>query len=108
MRQSGHNDALEFAIAIGLARDYKNDPQAKKDVIDRSGDLYSVKSGEKKWQVFLYGRNRFQKDDTFCVMNGIGDLLIACIDAFPATFAEYEADKAVAKERLRVHITAAP
>ena len=51
VRQSGHNDAGEFAIAIGLTRGYENDLQAKKDVIDLSGDSYSVKSGEKKWQV---------------------------------------------------------
>ena len=55
VRQRGHNDALEFALAIGLPRDYRNDPQAKKDVIDPSGDAHSVKSGEKKWQIFLYG-----------------------------------------------------
>ena len=29
VRQKGYNDALEFALAIGLQRDYKNDPQAK-------------------------------------------------------------------------------
>lgn len=28
-RQRGHNDAREFAFAIGLPRDYENDPQAK-------------------------------------------------------------------------------
>ena len=48
VRQSGHNDALEFAITIGLPRDYRNDPKAKKDVIDPSGDAHSVKSGQKK------------------------------------------------------------
>lgn len=53
-RQQGHDDALRFAIAIGLNKDYKNDPKAKKDVIDPSGDAHSVKSGEKKWQIFLY------------------------------------------------------
>ena len=34
VRQRGHDDALEFALAIGLPRDYANDPHAKKDVID--------------------------------------------------------------------------
>lgn len=106
VRQSGHNDALEFAIAIGLPRDYSNDPKAKKDVIDPSGDAHSVKSGLKKWQVFLYGLGRFESDDAFRVMNGIGDLLIQCIKSFPATFAEYEADKSAAKERLREHMRA--
>mgnify|MGYP001604182323 CR=1 FL=1 len=55
VRQRGYNDALEFALAIGLPRDYQNDPQAKKDVIDKSGDAHSVKSGEKKWQIFWEG-----------------------------------------------------
>lgn len=106
VRQSGHNDALEFAIAIGLPRDYKNDPKAKKDVIDPSGDAHSVKSGRVKWQVFLYGLGRFQSDDAFRVMNGIGALLIECINAFPALFSDYQSDKIAAKERLRVHMKA--
>jgi hypothetical protein len=50
IRQKGYDDALEFAVAIGLDNDYKNDIKAKKDVIDPSGDAHSVKSGEKKWQ----------------------------------------------------------
>src|SRR5258706_4357086 len=106
VRQSGHNDALEFAISIGLPRDYKNDPKAKKDVIDPSGDAHSVKSGKKKWQIFLYGLGRFESDDAFRVMNGIGALLVECIKSFPDTFEEYTADKMVAKERLRVHMKA--
>ena len=104
VRQSGHNDALEFAIAIGLSRDYKNDQRAKKDVIDLSGDSYSVKSGEKKWQIFLYGEERFKTDPAFQVMNGIGALLVECINCFPATFSEYQGDKARAKESLRIHM----
>jgi len=106
VRQSGHNDALEFAISIGLSRDYKNNPHAKKDVIDPSGDAHSVKSGQKKWQLFLYGLSRFQSDDAFRVMNGIGDLLIECINCFPALFSDYQADKLAAKEKLRVHMKA--
>lgn len=106
VRQSGHNDALEFAIAIGLPRDYRNDHRAKKDVIDPSGDAHSVKSGQKKWQIFLYGLGRFESDDAFRVMNGIGALLIECIKSFPDTFDEYTADKMAAKERLRIHMRA--
>lgn len=106
IRQSGHNDALEFAISIGLPRDYRNDPKAKKDVIDPSGDAHSVKSGLKKWQIFLYGLGRFESDDAFRVMNGIGDLLIECIKSFPDTFAEYQDDKMGAKKRLRVPMRA--
>ena len=102
VRQRGHNDATEFAMAIGLIHGYKNDPHAKKDVIDPSGDAHSVKSGEKKWQIFLYRYSRFHTDDAFTVMNGLGALLLQCIDAFPKTFAEYEREKDAAKERLRI------
>ncbi len=105
-RQQGHDDALFFALAIGLSEDYQNDPKAKKDVIDPSGDAHSVKSGEKKWQIFLYGLNRFESDPFFRVMNGMGQLLIDCIKSFPATFEEYQRNKAKAKRRLRPHMVA--
>ena len=71
VRQQGHDDAFEFAMLIGLDSDYQNDVVAKKDVIDPSGDAHSVKSGNKKWQLFLYGLNRFSTDDFFQTMNGI-------------------------------------
>jgi hypothetical protein len=101
IRQRGHDDAREFARAIGLSSDYENDPRAKKDVIDPSGDAHSVKSGEKKWQIFLYGLGRFWTDDAFGAMNGIGDALADCINAFPSDFRAYQRNKAAAKERLR-------
>lgn len=101
VRQKGHDDALAFAIALGLDKDYENELQAKKDVIDPSGDAHSVKSGEKKWQVFLYGLGRFESDEAFRVMNGMGDLLIECIKAFPPSYEEYQCDKITAKEKLR-------
>lgn len=100
-RQRGHDDAREFARAIGLPSDYQNNPLAKKDVIDLSGDAHTVKSGEKKWQIFLYGLERFWKDDTFGAMNGIGDTLAACINSFPPDFRTYQHNKDAAKERLR-------
>ncbi len=100
-RQQGHDDALLFALAIGLNKDYKNDAKAKKDVIDPSGDAHSVKSGEKKWQIFLYSEKRFEE---FRVMNGMGQLLIECIKSFPETFEEYQKNKTKAKEKLRPHM----
>ena len=101
IRQRGHDDAREFAHAIGLPSEYKNVPHAKKDVIDQSGDAHSVKSGEKKWQIFLYGLGRFWTNDVFGAMNGIGDALADCINAFPSGFRAYQRNKAAAKERLR-------
>ncbi len=51
VRQRGHDNALRFALSIGLQSDYRNDPHAKKDVIDPMGDAHSLKSGGKKWQI---------------------------------------------------------
>lgn len=102
VRQQGHDDAFEFALAIGLTSDYKNDVVAKKDVIDKSGDAHSVKSGNKKWQLFLYGYSRFSTDDFFQTMNGIGQLLIKCIESFPKDYNDYEENKVQAKENCRI------
>lgn len=106
MRQQGHDDALEFALSIGLNHDYKNDIKAKKDVIDPSGDAHSVKSGVKKWQIFLYGLGRFESDEAFVVMNGIGNLFIQCIKSFPSSFELYQKNKVLSKEKLRPHMVA--
>ena len=100
-RQDGHDNATIFALLIGLDTEYLNDKKAKKDVIDPSGDAHSVKSGAKKWQIFLYGRSRFVEDDGFQALNGIGTLLIHCIDAFPPSYAEYKKNPAIYKERLK-------
>lgn len=102
-RQQGHDDALLFALSIGLDKDYKNDVKAKKDVIDPSGDSHSLKSGQKKWQIFLYSLKRFED---FRAMNGMGELLIECIQSFPILFDEYQSNKTIAKERLRKHMVA--
>ena len=100
-RQRGHANALRFALAIGMRSDYRNDPAAKKDVIDPSGDAHSLKSGVKKWQLFLYGRRRFEEDDGFQALNGVGELLIHCIDAFPPSREHYLENQNAYKERLR-------
>lgn len=100
-RQTGHDNARLFALALDMGEDYRNDPQAKKDVIDPSGDAHSVKSGERNWQLFLYGRSRFLTDDGFQALNGIGQLLIHCIDAFPPSYEEYRSNPEAAKERLK-------
>ena len=100
-RQRGHDSALAFAQSIGMPADYANDRRAKKDVIDPSGDAHSVKSGQQKWQIFLYSRSRFETDDGFQALNGVGSLLIHCIDAFPPRFEDYRGNENAAKERLR-------
>jgi hypothetical protein len=102
VRKQGYDDALEFATLIGVASDYTNDYKAKKDVIDPSGDPHSVKGGKKKWQVFLYSLGRFESDEAFRVMNGIGDLCSDCLKSFPPSYEEYQRDKNTAKEQLRI------
>ncbi len=100
-RQDGHDDALSFALSIGLSKDYRRDQKAKKDVIDPAGDAHSVKAGRKKWQIFLYRRNRFLEDDGFQALNGVGQLLVHCIDAFPPRYDDYRDDREAAKIRLQ-------
>ncbi len=101
VRQQGHDDAKEFAKLIGLEDDYKNDPQAKKDVIDLSGDAHSVKSGTKKWQIFLYSPGRFERDVIFRRLNGLGQLLLDCLNVFPDKFEDYKNNKIFYKNALQ-------
>ena len=100
-RARGHQKAKEFAHAIGLLSDYKNDHTAKKDVIDPSGDAHSLKSGKKKWQIFLYSFRRVSNDTGFTKLNGMGDYLGNLLKAFPENYAEYIADKYTTKLRLQ-------
>jgi hypothetical protein len=101
-RARGHQKAKEFALIIGLPTDYENNPAAKKDVIDKSGDSHSLKSGKKKWQIFLYSRNRVDTDPGFRSLNGFSKLLVALLDAFPDTYGEYLSDKQTAKNKLKI------
>ncbi|HOV22409.1 MAG TPA: hypothetical protein PLW95_07030 [bacterium] len=101
VKRKGHADAREFAECLGIGKEFKNDPKAKKDIIDSEGYSYSVKSGEKKWQIFLYGKTRFENDYTFKGMNGIGDLLLECIETFPSQRSDYLQNKELYKKRLQ-------
>ena len=103
VRQRGHADAKVFARLVGT--NYENDPQAKKDVIDHNGDAHSVKSGQKKWQIFLYRKKRFN-DYEFKKMNGIGELLQKCVDVFPEDRADYLRSKVLYKRQLMQHMIA--
>lgn len=101
VRRKGHADAKEFAELLGIGKEYKSDPRAKKDVIDLEGHSYSVKSGEKKWQIFLYGKTRFEEDYTFKGMNGISELFLQCIESFPEQRIDYLRDKELYKKNLQ-------
>lgn len=105
VKLAGHKDEKEFAAAIG-GELFRGDPRAKTDVVDKNGCAYSVKSGAKKWQIFLYSQKRLQEDMGFGVINGIGELLAECIDAFPPEFDEYRADKPRYKYQLRAPMRA--
>ncbi|MCY3573674.1 MAG: hypothetical protein OXG92_09815 [Chloroflexi bacterium] len=106
VRQAGHNDELRFAHLIGLSGVYTGDTKGKTDVIDRNGDAHSVKSGNLKWQIFLYRRSRIEADPDFGYMDGIGEILINCIDAFPEIRDDYVENKPFYKSRLQPHMRA--
>jgi hypothetical protein len=36
VKRKGHEDAREFAIALGIGKEFRSDPIAKKDVIDEN------------------------------------------------------------------------
>jgi len=101
VKRKGHADAREFAELLGIGKEYKSEPQAKKDVIDLDGHSYSVKSGEKKWQIFLYGKTRFEQDYTFRGMNGLGELFLQCIESFPESRDNYLKNKELYKGKLQ-------
>lgn len=101
VKRKGHKDARKFAYYLGIGKEYKAQPQAKKDVIDLEGYSYSVKSGEKKWQIFLYGKTRFEKDYVFRGINGIGNIFLECIEVFPEKRKEYLKNKKLYKRKLQ-------
>lgn len=101
VKRKGHDDAREFAELLGIGKEFKSEPQAKKDVIDSDGYSYSVKSGEKKWQIFLYGKTRFETDYTFRGMNGLSGIFLKCIESFPESRDDYIKDKAYYKKKLQ-------
>lgn len=96
----GHADAREFAEALGIGKEFKADPRAKKDVIDLEGFSYSVKSGEKKWQIFLYGEKRFKEDPEFKAVN-LSKIFLDCIKVFPLKREDYLKNKIIYKMKLQ-------
>ena len=40
-RQSGHDDALKFALAIGLNKDYQNDAHARSSDVGKGSQVYN-------------------------------------------------------------------
>ena len=105
VRAKGHEDAKKFAQLIGMDTDYQNGAIDKKDVVDQNGDTHSLKSGDKRWQIFLYSEKRFKEDMIYKVMGGVGDgignLILSCLDCFPVSFEQYKEDKEKYKKLLK-------
>lgn len=100
----GHAKEKEFANLIGLGNAYQNDKKAKKDVIDHNGGGHSVKSGT-WWQIFLYSAGRIRNDYGFLAMNGMGQLILDCLNIFPQNFEDYQKDKQKYKNLLQTPMT---
>ena len=97
-KRNGHINEHHFANLIdGEVVGRRTD---KTDVVDPEGNTYSVKSLE-WWQIFLYVRQRFVDNTEFRQIGNVADIIIDCLDAFPGTREEYEADKVAAKRRLQ-------
>lgn len=101
VRQQGHKDAEYFASILGNEAKIFIDPQAKKDV-DFHGFGFSVKSGQKKWQIFLYSLSRLENDTIFQGIDGLGNLLADCLKVFPERFEDYRQNKDTYKKQLAV------
>lgn len=101
VKRQGHLDAIQFAEVLGVGKEFKSEPQAKRDVIDSYGYAYSVKSGEKKWQIFLYAKKRFEEDFEFKAINKLGDLFLECINCFPEDRKDYIKNKIYYKNCLK-------
>ena len=96
---SGMINEIDFAQIIGGEVNAGSQTD-KKDVIDKQHNSHSVKGG-KYWQIFLYSRSRLASNTIFRGMGSLADLLIGCIDAFPAEYTDYIDNKKPAKIQLQ-------
>lgn len=99
VKTAGHRNEHDFARLIGGEVNLGSHTD-KKDVIDAQHRSHSVKAGS-WWQIFLYSRDRLKTNTIFQGLGQIADIMIACIDAYPPTFFEYQSDKSSAKNRLQ-------
>ena len=99
VKTAGHRNEADFAALIGGEVNLGSHTD-KKDVIDGQHRSHSVKAGT-WWQIFLYGRERLRTNTIFQGLGEVADIMIACIDAYPESFGEYERDKGAAKRRLQ-------
>ena len=102
VKRSGHRNEEDFAYLIGGEVNLGSHTD-KKDVIDAQHRSHSVKAGT-WWQIFLYGRERLRTNTIFQGLGSLADTLIACLDAYPATYQDYLDDKETAKLNLQPHM----
>ncbi len=94
VKLAGHEAEREFANLIG-GQIYPG--TRKKDVIDSQNNIHSVKSGQKKWQIFLYGENRFRTSIGFLG----APYFLTCINSFPKNIKQYKINKTIFKKKLQ-------
>ena len=99
VKTAGHRNEYDFARLIGGEVNLGSHTD-KKDVIDSQHRTHSVKAGT-WWQIFLYGRDRLETNTIFQGLGEVASIMIDCIDVYPPTFLEYEADKLSVKKRLQ-------
>lgn len=100
-KKAGHVNEEDFGSLVGGSNEGLP-PQGKTDWVDGSRRTYSVKRGHgcKKWQVFLYGRERFAKDKEFLRIGNVGTLLMDALNCFPDSYSKYSEDKENLKKFL--------
>lgn len=99
VKMSGHRNERDFAYLIGGGLNRVSHVD-KTDVVDSQGRSHSVKAGN--WcQVFLYGRDRLVANTFFQGLGDVANIMVACLDSYPATYEEYLADKMTAKLNLQ-------
>ena len=99
VKTTGHLNEEHFANLIG-GEVNKGSHTDKKDVIDCQHRSHSVKAGT-YWQIFLYGKERWQKNTIFQGLGQIANIMIACIDSYPLEYNDYLIDKKASKLRLQ-------
>lgn len=94
VKSAGHEAEKEFADLV-VGQIYLG--TRKKDVIDAQNNIHSIKSGEKKWQIFLYGKKRFEDSIGFLGAS----FFVDCIESFPEARENYLKDKIKYKSSLQ-------
>ncbi len=104
VKERGHKKEFLYANLIKgkIIRGTK-----KEDVEDLKGNIHSLKGGGEitgmsgrhgKWQIFLYKRSRFEEENNFSGR----ELFIGLLNSFPKTYLEYQSNKLVVKENIKI------